>query len=631
MGKITRRDFVIGSLVVAGASSLPFATGSPGVMAGPESDYYPPARQGLRGSHPGSYEAAHQRARQGRTDWGPTQNQEEIYDLVVVGGGLSGLAGAFFFQQRHGTDKKILVLENHDDFGGHAKRNEHEIDGRLLIGQGGSESFETPRGFSSVMRNMLDDLGVDWDGFRPSYDTDFYRRHGLGAVTFFNRGTFGEDKLVRHPFCDYPGFVEGLLRPTLSYEQAVKQTPLNPRAQGQLLRVLNSGQQDLGVEKSEMRAFANRIGYLDFLRNNLGVDEPTVLAMARGTGMDYAGTATDAMSLGEALTTGVLGGDPYDNWSDVLAPGDYQEYINKDGGTYSVEYPFIDHYPDGNATIARSLVKKLVPAVGHGNNPQEIVTSRFNYAELDKPGNSTRIRLNSTVIKVEHRGRVGDADEVNVNYIRAGQAHTVRARGVVMAGYNMMIPHIVPGLPPEQDAALRALSKVPLQYTTVGLRNWRGVKEAGIGMAICPGNIHQVAGMDYPVSVGNYRFTRGPDDPCVLHMRSCPLGDSVGAPRIVQAKEARHRMLKMQFRDYEAELRDHLGGMLPHTHFDFDRDVASITINRWAHAYIIGNPGEVGRQRFGRITIANSDASGSALMQTAVEQAWRAVRELDQA
>jgi spermidine dehydrogenase len=204
----------------------------------------------------------------------------------------------------------------------------------------------------------------------------------------------------------------------------------------------------------------------------------------------------------------------------------------------------------------------------------------------------------------------------------------VKGKGVVMAGYNMMIPYIVPGLPEEQDAALRKLSKVPLQYTTVGVTNWRAMKEMGIGMAMCPGNIHQVVGMDYPVSMGGYEFTKTPNDPCILHMRSAPVGETVGAPRDEQFREARYRMLGLQFKDYEEEIREHLGGMLPKELFDFDKDVKSISINRWAHAYARGNPGVVGRQPFGRITIANSDAVASSGLQTAIEQAWRAVQEL---
>ena len=185
----------------------------------------PPARTGIRGSHPGAYEHAHSRAWTGRSDWGSTTKLSETYDLVVVGGGLSGLAAAYFYQQKHGRDKKVLILDNHDDFGGHAKRNEHTIDGVLRLGEGGSESFEAPRNFSATVLNLLGDLGVEMERFESAYDVDFFKRHKLQAACFFNKRTFGEDKLVMHPFCDYPGFVEGLLRPTLSYEESGQQTP----------------------------------------------------------------------------------------------------------------------------------------------------------------------------------------------------------------------------------------------------------------------------------------------------------------------------------------------------------------------------------------------------------------------
>ena len=308
--------------------------------------------------------------------------------------------------------------------------------------------------------------------------------------------------------------------------------------------------------------------------------------------------------------------------------GDYQKYVNKDGGTYSVEYPFIQHFPDGNATIARSLVKKMIPNVGPGENAEEIVLSKFNYAELDKSSNNVRVRLNSTVVNVRHSGDPKTSSEVFVNYINDNKSYQVKAKGVVMACYNMIIPHIVPDLPEDQYAALRALSKVPLQYTTVGVTNWRAMKEIGIGMAMCPGNIHQVVGMDYPVSIGGYEYTKSPNDPCILHMRSAPVGETAGAPRFDQFREARYTMLDLTFDDYEEEIREHLGGMLPQPLFDFDKDVKSISINRWGHGYASGNPGVVGRQPFGRITIANSDAVGSSLLQNAVEQAWRAVQEL---
>ena len=628
MSNITRRDFINGTLMVAGASLLPFDGSSQAAMAELEPSYYPPALTGLRGSHPGSNEHAHSRAWAQRTDWGSTTDLNETYDLIVVGGGLSGLSAAYFYQQEHGRDKKVLILDNHDDFGGHAKRNEHTIGGVMLLGEGGSESFESPHEFSETVLNLLEDLGVDMDLFQTAYDVDFFKRHNLGAVTYFNKRTFGQDKVVQHPFCDYPGFVEGLLRPTLSYQEAVQQTPLSEQGKEQLLRVLEGGQHVLNLPKEELRDYIQTHSYFDYLKNTLGVDDPGVLRMARHTSIDYGQGGTDVMTIGEALETGPLGLDPLTLWKDAMEEGTYQEYVNKDGETYAVRYPFIEHYPDGNATIARMLVKKMIPDVGPGENPEEIVLSKFDYAELDKSGNSVRLRLNSTVVNVQHGGDPSSSSEVLVNYIHDNKSYQVKAKGVVMACYNMMIPHIVPDLPKEQDAALRRLSKVPFQYTTVAVKNWRAMKEMGIGMAMCPGNMHQVAAIDFPVSMGGYEFTKTPDDPCILHMRSAPLGDTVGAPRVEQFRDARYRMLGLTFSDYEEEIREHLGGMLPQVLFDFDRDVESISINRWAHGYSHGNPGIIGRQPFGRITIAHSDAVGSSLLQTAVEQAWRAVKEL---
>ena len=610
--KITRRDFLNGVQVVIGASLLgacskrteasQYALGA---------NYYPPALTGLRGSHPGSLDHAHSLAWAGRSDWGPTTKLSETYDLVVVGGGLSGLAAAYFYQQKHGTEKTVLILDNHDDFGGHAKRNEHTVNGDTRITYGGSQTLVEPHQADKIVLNLLEDIGVDLERFKTAYDSGFFKRHNLGSVTYFNKKVFGEDKVVRHPYCNYPNYVEGLEGAKLSNQEAAQQAPLSDRGKQQLLRVLNGGLHTLKVTKGEMQNYIDTHSYFDYLQDTLGVDDPGVLRMARHSGLDWASTGTDLMTISAAKSCGALGFAPV--------------------AVYDQDHPYIHHFPDGNAGVARALVKKLIPDIAKGSNAEELVLAKFNYALLDKSSNAVRIRLNSTVVNVRHGGDPKNSSDVFVNYINNNKSYQVTAKSVVMACYNMIIPHIVSGLPEQQAAALKLQAKSPMQYTSVGLTNWRAMKELGIGLAMSPGNMHQAVLMDFPVTMGGYEYTKTPDDPCAIQMISCPYGETVGAPKLEQFREARYRMFALQFSDYEREVRSHLSGMLPKELFDFDRDVASISVNRWAHGYTTGGPGDstrIGRQPFGRIVIANADSAPDADAITAMMMGHRAVNEL---
>ncbi len=610
--KITRRNFINGTLMATGTIIVPFGCISETVIDKLDPLYYPPALTGLRGSHPGSNTHAHSRAWDKKSDWGPSTKLEETYDLIVVGGGISGLSAAYFFLQKHGLDKKVLILDNHDDFGGHAKRNEHTIDGEFRLGHGGSQSIDETNEISEVVNTLFKDLGIELERFNTAYDKDFYKRNNLGAVTYFNKETFGEDKVVKHPYCNFPNYIEGIIMSgKLSNEAAAQQAPLSAKGKAQLLRVLNGGVHEIDVPEAELEDYMRSQSYFDYLKNNLGVDDPGVLKMARNSALDWGNTGTDLMSISTAKSCGAMG----------FAPK----------AVYNKEDPYIYHFPDGNASVARALVKKMVPDVAEGNNVEELVLSKFNYAELDKSSNNVRIRLNSTVVNVQHDGDPSNSSEVLVDYINDNKSYQVKSKHVVMACYNMMIPHIVQGLPKKQEAALRLQTKCPLIYTTVGLRNWKSLKELEIGLAMSPGNMHQAVFMDFPVSIGGYEYTKTPEDPCVIQMVSCPFGETIGAPALEQYREAREKMLSLQFKDYEHEIRTHLEGMLPKDLFDFDRDVESITVNRWAHGYTVNGPGDsvkIGRQPFGRISIANSDSGAYANMKVAIDMASRAVKEL---
>ena len=608
MKKLTRRNFVNGSAVALGTTALPLSLSS-ALASGATA--YPPSLTGLRGNHPGANTHAHARAWQTDFSAGSVIDTTESYDLVIVGAGLSGLAAAFFYRQAHGPDKKILILDNHDDFGGHAKRNEHTVDGRQLITYGGSQTLVEPQNAGPEIKTLFEGIGIDLKRFDTAFDLGFFGEHGLGATTYFNEKTFGRNALVRHPFCNYYNYIEGLPGAALSDEQAVAQTPLSERGKAQLLRVLKGGLQALDVPPEDLADYLETHNYFDYLTQTLGVDDLQVLQMARHSGIDWSNASTELLNIEEAKACGALGFAPV--------------------AVYDEDHPYIHHFPDGNAGVARALVKYLVPTIADGTTAESIVTAAFDYEQLDRSPNTTRIRLNSTVVDVHHADNTTDSDQVVIHYMQDNQAYKIVASHVVMACYNAMIPHIVTDLPEQQATALGQQMKSPLIYTTLGMRQWRAFKERGIGLAMSPGNMHQTVFMDFPVSLGGYRYTQGPDDPCVVQMISCPYGEVLGRPRAEQYREARYQMLGTPFATYEEEVRDHLSGMLSSDSFDFDRDVASLTVNRWAHGYAVAGPGDsvaIGRQPHGRITIANSDSASEADAIAAMAMGYRAVTEL---
>lgn len=633
--KITRRNFINGTLVTAGASMLPLGTYSTAAAQNLDPLYYPPALTGLRGSHPGSYESAHERSWVGKADWGEIEEKDTEYDLIVVGAGISGLSAARFYQKEYGEDKKILILDNHDDFGGHAKRNEHTIDGVMKIGYGGAQTLESPSRYGKNTRDILADLNVKVDRFYTAYDRSFYKNHGLDYVTYFSKGTFGEDKVVPCKIGGYAYIMDGVGPVQLTIEEAMKDIPLSEEGRKQLLHLINGGDNPLkDIPVDERRKYLEETLYFDVLRDNFGITDPLIFEIVRSIPNDLASSGTDVMSAMEATRQGAPGFSP-ETMREIF--GEERRRRNDDDETE--EDPYIHHFPDGNGSVARLLVRRLIPGVAEGNTMDDVVLARFKYDRLDLEENNVRLRLNSTVVGAKHNGEPDKSERVHVEYINEGKPYMVKGKHVIMACYNMIIPHIVPGLPEEQYNALRRSTKSPLVYTTVGLRNWKAWKEKGIAIAACPGNWHQIVFIDYPVSMGGYNYSANEDEPILINMIQIPYGREYGVTPREQFKECRLRLLSLSFDDYEQEIKSHLSGMLAGTDFDADEDIASITVNRWAHGYAWGGTrlhepdmrenARIGRKKFGRITIANSDAQPGAIIHAAIDQAKRAVDEIN--
>ena len=435
---ITRRDFLDGVRIAAtgslvgsawvGASGQPAPTGF-----NPEKapDYYPPALTGMRGSHDGAWEVAHE-MRDGRSwdDLGPEADTGESYDLVVVGAGISGLAAATFYRKTAGPRARILILDNHDDFGGHAKRNEFRHQERLLLSFGGTVGISTPSPYSSVAKKLIRDIGIQVERDREFQDRDLYSSLNLSRGVFFDKETFGVDRLVP--------------RGKLSWKEFAALTPLSETAQKDLVR-LYEGKKDYmpGLSSGEKKTRLSKMSYRDFLADHVKVD-PMVITYHQkqtdgffGTGID-AWPALDLWSMGYPGFQG-MGLEKGPHPAMCLSARPYPE-----GERYNY------HPPDGAASVARLLVRGLNPAAAPGTSMEDIVTAPVDYGRLDEESWPVRIRLNATVVRARHLGDSPDAGQVEVTYVRGGKPQLVRGRSCILACYNGVIPLLCPELPEKQ-------------------------------------------------------------------------------------------------------------------------------------------------------------------------------------
>jgi spermidine dehydrogenase len=632
---ITRRDFIDGVAVAIGALAAGNTASAADAFAQDKPGYYPPALSGMRGSHDGSYDYAHA-LRDGKpvAKQGPVTNTKEVWDLVVVGGGISGLSAAYFYRKRN-PGAKILILDNHDDFGGHAKRNEFRPSDRYFITNGGTAGIESPFDYSKEALGLMNELGIDPPALQTASQklADPTPFQGLQNAIFFDKETYGQDKLV----IGTPGGGRGGRAgrggaPAVTWKEFLAKTPLSSQAQADIARIEEERVDYMaGMSDAEKKDKLSRMSYKDFLLNFAKV-HPDVIPFYQTRTHGLYGVGIDAVGALEEWPGGAgLAGLN-------LEQGPHPRLSFTALGRHVPKKPYNYHFPDGNATIARLLVRALIPGSLPGKTAEDSVTAKVNYSQLDKPGAPIRIRLSSTCLNARNVGETAKAKEVEIVYGREKKLYSVRAKSAILACWNMMIPYLCPDLPAAQKEALHYGVKVPLVYTAVSLKNWNAFKSLGIRGATTSGLYHSNMSLEQPTRIADYKPELSPDAPVLVRMLRTPC--KPGLPARDQQRIGHADLLATPFTTFERNIRSDMSRVLAGSGFDPARDIDAITVNRWPHGYAYEynflwdpewpkgqSPCEIGRKQFGRISIANSDAAAAAYTDQAMDQAFRAVTE----
>jgi spermidine dehydrogenase len=539
---------------------------------------------------------------------------KETYDCVIVGGGISGLAAALFFLRQAGPNRKCLVLDNHAIFGGEAKQNEFLVDGHRLIAHQGSAVFFVQYPHSFISR-FYESIGLKspkldyqkWSGTSPEMSLGYTPYDLLGSEGN-NYGFFFGTK-----FGQTPG--KWLIDP---WGKKLEGAPISAIAR---LELLKYRQGPTEPEKrpqyhgDKISRHLDTITLEDHIIERYGISRETIrtyLSPVEGGG---SGLGADALSAYA------------DYAADMLHPWN-------DGGDTD------QMFPGGNTGFARLLVKTLIPESISGLHTVEVGSrGKVNFSALDRPGQSARIRLNSTAVWVEHEGEPERSKAVSVIYTQAGKVYRVKASTVVMAGGSWTTQHIVRDLPEAHRGAYAQFHRSPCMMVNVALRNWRFLYKMGIGGFRWFDGIGNYTEVRRTATIGTDSPSISPDSPVVLtlkHLYSYP-----GLPTMVQGSRGRQEMFQTSFRDYERQIRQQFTDMFGGYGFDASRDIAGIILNRWGHAYLNPQPGfffgkdgkpappEVLRAAaFGRIAFANTDLAGIMDHRSSIFEAQRAVDQL---
>ena len=608
---ITRRNFLQGVAMSIAASRLGRAqTEAP-------STSYPPSLHGIRGQDSGSTELGH-RIRDGKAAVpADVVDTGESYDLIVIGAGLAGLCSSYVYK-RERSNARILLLDNQDDFGGHARRNTFEHNGTTLIAPGGTFALENPEDSPRGAKEILESLEIDIDLLEGYRDREVFKRYGLSDAVFFDPRTYpGIKPTWVNQFYDIP------------YREFFRRSGIPEEAQRELVSFYTSRRMYLAGPERESKLAG--MTWERFIREVMGLGDDAV-RFANLYSTDHHGLGCDAVSALDGFELGP-------GFSGMGGPG----FVDRNG-IPRYGYQPVHRFPDGNHTIARMLLRRILPAavpvenVTPPEDPEETVdtmapvfNSRVRYDQLDRPEHRVRVCLRSLAIRVE---QIDNGSRVAVHYMQPdGRVHRVTARSAIVASWGMTAKHIVPELPPEQKSALEEYRYTSALYINVLLKHWRPIADIGAFEMQWPGGYCTWMHVSDPLLVGDYQPEYAPDKPTVLSMYKYLY--TPGLPPSDQMKLGRLEMESKPFEDYEREIRTELNHALGPWGFDAAEDILAITVNRWGHGYNFfqPSPGEekppyqLGRRRVGRISFAGADSGGSPWTQEALHHGRRAAYE----
>ena len=484
-----------------------------------------------------------------------------------------------------------------------------------------------------MAKGLIEELGIDVPSYPKYVNRDLYRSFGLGPKIFFDKETFGADKLVTNPTPRVGGESEDDKVLAHAVEMFLQEAPFSESAKVDYRRLVTEKTDYLpGLSSDEKKARLARMSYNSFLADLVKVS-PEVVKLFQNMPQPLFGVGFDAVAAQDAWGLGAPG---FAGMNLDPGPG---KGMNRDAIPNKEAEKYFFHFPDGNASIARLLVRSLIPRAVPGQSVTDVVLARADYAKLDEKSSPVRIRLNSTAVRVKHQGDPASAKGVEIAYARGGKVYTVKAAHCVLACWHVVIPYICEQLPEKQKEALASAAKVPLLYTNVALRNWKAFEKLGTNAIYVPGGYHSYMNLDLPVSIGGYECSKKPEEPIVVHMMKTPC--KPGRPARDQHLLGRVELFTTTFETMERNIREQLARVVGPGGFDPANDITAITVNRWPHGYAYEynslwdkfwleggeTPCEVARKPFGRIAIANADAGAYAYTDGAIDHAYRAVGE----